>query len=64
MPLKVGLVGLKGIGQTHAQSYATDPLAQLVAVCDVIESRADEVAAKHNAVSYTHLCFRRHPRQT
>jgi predicted dehydrogenase len=55
MALKVGLVGLKGIGQTHAQSYATDPLAQLVAVCDVIKSRADELAAKHNVKAYYRL---------
>jgi len=55
MPLKVGLVGLRGIGQTHAQSYATDPLAQLVAVCDVIKSRADDLAAKHNVKAYYKL---------
>jgi predicted dehydrogenase len=52
MPLNVGVVGLKGIGQTHAHSYAGDPLAQLVAVCDVIQSRADEAAAKHGVKAY------------
>ncbi len=55
MALKVGVVGMRGIGQTHAQCHATDPLAQLVAVCDVIKSRADEVAKKHNVKAYYSL---------
>jgi predicted dehydrogenase len=55
MPLKVGVVGLKGIGQTHCQSYASDPLADLVAVCDVIKSRADELAANHKVKAYYKL---------
>ncbi|MEI6082744.1 MAG: Gfo/Idh/MocA family oxidoreductase [Verrucomicrobiota bacterium] len=55
MALNVGVVGLKGIGQTHAQSYATDALAKLVAVCDVVKSRADEVAAKHKVKAYYRL---------
>jgi predicted dehydrogenase len=55
MALKVGVVGLKGIGQTHCQSYVSDPLADLVAVCDVIESRADEIAAKHKVKAFYKL---------
>jgi len=55
MPLKVGVVGLKGIGQNHSQCHAKDPLAELVAVCDVVRARADEVAAKHKVRAYTSL---------
>jgi predicted dehydrogenase len=55
MALKVGVVGMRGIGQTHAQCHATDPLAQLVAVCDVVKARADEVAAKHKVKAYYSL---------
>ena len=47
MGLKVGVVGLRGIGNTHADCHAQDELADLVAVCDVIAERADEAAAKH-----------------
>lgn len=54
-PLKVGVVGLRGIGQTHAQAHADDPLAELVAVCDVIQARADETAAKHGVKAYGRL---------
>jgi predicted dehydrogenase len=55
MPLKVGVVGLRGIGQIHAASHAEDPLAELVAVCDVVKDRADELAAKHKVKAYTRL---------
>lgn len=55
MPLNVGLVGLRGIGEMHAKSHAADPLAKLVAVCDVIKSRADDLAAKHNVKAYYKL---------
>jgi predicted dehydrogenase len=55
MALKVGVVGLRGIGQQHAQCHKTDALADLVAVCDVVKSRADEVAAKHGVKAYGSL---------
>ena len=35
MALKIGIVGMGGIGNTHAGVYQQDELAQLVAVCDV-----------------------------
>ena len=47
--LKVAVIGLGNIGNTHAPVYQADPLAELVAVCDIIPERADK------AVSYTHL---------
>jgi len=55
MALKIGLVGLRGIGNTHATAYKKDPLANLVAVCDVVKSRADEAAAKYGVRAYSDL---------
>jgi predicted dehydrogenase len=52
MTLKVGLVGLGGIGNNHANCYAKDSLADLVAVCDVVKEKADAFAEKHKAKAY------------
>ncbi len=54
-PLRVGVVGLRGIGQIHAKAHADNPLSTLVAVCDVIKARADEVAALHKVKAYVSL---------
>lgn len=54
-PLKVGVVGLRGIGQNHVKCHVENPLSDLVAVCDVIKERADEVAATHKVKAYTRL---------
>ena len=40
------VVGMGGIGHTHARCYKENPLAELVAVCDVIKEKADEAAAE------------------
>ncbi|MCL5271096.1 MAG: Gfo/Idh/MocA family oxidoreductase, partial [bacterium] len=55
MALKIGIVGLRGIGNNHANCYMNDELADLVAVCDVIKERADEAAAKYKAKAYYSL---------
>lgn len=52
MPVKVGLVGLHGIGNRHAQCHQQDPLSNLVAVCDIVRERADAAAAKLGAKAY------------
>lgn len=52
MALKIGLVGMGGIGNIHARSYKNDKLGELVAVCDVRTDRADEAAAKYGVRSY------------
>jgi len=52
MPLRVGLVGIGGIGRTHADAYAKDELGTMVAVCDVIKEKADDAAAKYGAKAY------------
>ncbi len=55
MALKVGIVGLRGIGNRHADCHAADPLSDFVAVCDVVGDRADETAAKHGVKAYHSL---------
>lgn len=55
MALKVGVVGMRGIGNTHAQAYKQDPLAELVAVCDVVKERADAAAARFGVRAYYSL---------
>ena len=44
--LNVGVVGMGGIGNTHASCHQNDELANLVAVCDVIKEKADEAAER------------------
>ncbi len=55
MASKVGIVGMRGIGDTHAQAHSKDPLANLVAVCDVVKARADNAARKYGARAYYSL---------
>jgi len=56
--LKVGVVGVpypQGIGMTHANCYVQDPLAELVAVCDIVEEKADNAAKKFGVAAYYSL---------
>ncbi|MBI1923642.1 Gfo/Idh/MocA family oxidoreductase [Candidatus Poribacteria bacterium] len=55
MALKVGIVGLSGIGTNHANCHAQDELADLVAVCDVVKEKADRTAEKFGAKAYYSL---------
>ena len=55
MALKVGLVGLRGIGLGHANAHRDDPLSNLVAVCDVVKERADSTAEKYGVKAYYSL---------
>jgi len=50
--LKVGVVGIGNIGMIHASCYAQDPLAELIAVCDIIKERADNAAKKFGVKAY------------
>ncbi len=54
MALRVGVVGMRRIGNTHA-GRAGDPLAELVAVCDVVEERADDAAKRYGVPAYYSL---------
>jgi len=53
--LNVGVVGLRGIGNQHADAHSKDPLSRLVAVCDLVKERADSTAAKYGAKPYSGL---------
>ena len=55
MALKVGLVGMGGIGNQHADCHMADDLAELVAVCDVQKDRADAAAARVGVKAYYSL---------
>ena len=55
MALKVGVVGIRGIGDNHANCHKHDPLADLVAVCDVVKERADAAAKKYGVKAYHSL---------
>jgi UDP-N-acetylglucosamine 3-dehydrogenase len=50
--LKVAVIGLGNIGNTHAPIYQSDPLSQLVAVCDIIKERADQAAERYGVRAY------------
>lgn len=55
MALRIGVVGMGGIGNTHADCHMSNSLAQLVAVCDVVKEKADAPAAKHGVKAYYSL---------
>lgn len=52
MALRIGVVGMGGIGNTHARVYMNDELSEVVAVCDIIKERADAAAEKYNAKGF------------
>lgn len=52
MTLKIGVVGLGGIGNKHIECYKQESLAELVAVCDVAEEKAKQAAEKHGIKAY------------
>ncbi|MFC3883991.1 Gfo/Idh/MocA family protein [Bacillus songklensis] len=52
--LKVGVIGCGSIAQhRHLPEYALHQDAELVAVCDIVEERAKEVAEKYGVKPYT-----------
>ena len=52
MALKVAIVGMGNIGNTHAGVYQKHPDAEIVAVCDVIKEKADRAAEKYGARAF------------
>jgi len=46
MTQRVGVVGMGGIGNRHADIYSEMDGAELVAVCDIVRERADAAAAR------------------
>ncbi|MFJ7978319.1 Gfo/Idh/MocA family protein [Peribacillus sp. NPDC096379] len=52
--LKVGVIGCGSIAQhRHLPEYAMNQNVQIIAVCDIVEERAQEVAEKYGAKVYT-----------
>src|SRR5439155_14271307 len=50
--LQVAIVGLGGIGNTHARVYQKLADVKLVAVCDILKERADKAAAAYGAQAF------------
>jgi UDP-N-acetylglucosamine 3-dehydrogenase len=50
--LRIGVIGMRGIGNTHAEVYHNDPLATLVGVCDIVRERADESSGRWGVPAY------------
>lgn len=50
--LKVAIIGLGGIGNTHAPIYQASDKAELVAVCDIIKEKADAAAEKYGVPAF------------
>ncbi len=45
--LRTAVVGVGYLGHYHAEKYATLPLSDLVAICDINTERRNEVAQAH-----------------
>ena len=52
MAIKVAVVGMGGIGNTHARVYKSNPLAELVAVCDLVKEKADKAAEAYGCRAF------------
>ena len=52
MPLRVAIVGMGHIGNLHARCYQQDPLAEIVAVCDIIRGKADKAAGEFGCPAF------------
>jgi len=52
MTLKVAIVGVGNIGNIHGRVYQEHPDTEIVAVCDIIEERADRAAEKFSCQGF------------
>jgi predicted dehydrogenase len=52
MPLRVAIVGMGGIGNTHAGVYQKHPDCEIVAVCDMVREKADRAAERHGCRAF------------
>jgi predicted dehydrogenase len=50
--IRTAIIGMGNIGRTHARVYKANPLAELVAVCDIIHERADAAAHEFGVKAY------------
>jgi len=51
--LRVCVVGLGPIGNLHAEVYASDEIAELVGVCDIIPERAEATRSRLGVAAFT-----------
>lgn len=49
---RIAIVGLGGIGNTHARVYTQNRKSKLVAVCDIDKARADKAAEAYGCKAY------------
>ena len=52
MPIRTAVVGAGNIGRTHCRVYAANPRADLVAICDMDQKRADAAAQEFGIKAY------------
>lgn len=52
MTLKVAIVGMGNIGNIHGRVYQQHPDTEIVAVCDIIEEKADRAAEKYGCQGF------------
>ncbi len=52
MPIRTAIIGAGNIGKTHGRVYKANPLAELVAICDMDKARADGAAAELGIKAY------------
>ena len=52
MAIKVAVIGMGGIGNTHATCDKENPLAELIAVCDINKQKADDAAEKFGVKAF------------
>ncbi len=53
-PLRAGVIGCGWAGAYHAEVYATHPMSKLVAVCDIMHSRAQSLANRYGCRIFDH----------
>ncbi|PKN84671.1 MAG: oxidoreductase [Chloroflexi bacterium HGW-Chloroflexi-8] len=51
--VKLAVIGVGTMGSSHARDIASIPKTQLVAVCDLISDRAEEISQKFGCAFYT-----------
>lgn len=51
--ISTAVIGVGYLGKFHAEKYAELPISDLIAVVDIDENRAKEIAAKHQVSAYT-----------
>ncbi len=52
MTLKVAIVGVGNIGNTHAPVYMENTDTKIVAVCDIVKEKADKAAQQYGAKAF------------